>query len=105
MRVLLIAQDGATQASVRTMLAREKFDTTEIDHDSLEISRLDDYDVIVLDLSLPRINGYQVLKQLRRERVRTPVLIRWALPSSIAGSKVSGLVSATCLPIRSIIAS
>ena len=75
MRVLLIAQDGATQASVRTMLVREKFDTTEVDYDSLEISRLDDYDVIVLDLSLPRISGYQVLKQLRRERVRTPVLI------------------------------
>jgi two-component system, cell cycle response regulator CtrA len=75
MRVGLIAQDGATQASVRTMLMREKFDTTEFDQDSLEISRLNDYDVIVLDLSLPRINGYQMLKQLRTERVRTPVLI------------------------------
>jgi two-component system cell cycle response regulator CtrA len=78
MRVLLIGQDAATGASVKMMLTRENnfiCDTTDLGQHGLKIGKLHDYDVILLDLSVPNINGYEVLRRLRRERVRTPVLI------------------------------
>src|SRR6516162_8351529 len=77
MRVLLIGQDVATVARVRMMLIRENFvcDTTDLRDDDLEISKLRGYDVILFDLSGPKINGYEVLRRLRRACVRAPVLI------------------------------
>ena len=77
MRVLLIRQDVATAANIKTMLIRENFicDTTDLGNDGLDISKLRGYDVILFDLSVPNINGYEVLRRLRRECARTPVLI------------------------------
>jgi two-component system cell cycle response regulator CtrA len=77
MRVLLIGQDVETAASVKMMLMKEKFscDTTELGDDGLEISRPHDYDIILLDLSVPNIKAYEVLRRLRTARVCTPVLI------------------------------
>src|SRR5271166_1066026 len=77
MRVLLIGQDVATAARVKMMLIRENFscDSTDLDDDGLEISRLRGYDVILFDLSGPKINGYAVLRRLRKAYVRAPVLI------------------------------
>jgi two-component system, cell cycle response regulator CtrA len=81
MRVLLIAQDVATAASVKMMLIRENVicDTPDLSEDGLEINKAHDYDVILLDLSVPNIDGYEVLQRLRRARVRTPVLILLSL--------------------------
>ena len=77
MRVLLIGQPVATAANVKMMLIRENFicDTTDLSEDSLEISKLRGYDVILFDFSDPNINGYEVLRRLRRAYVRAPVLI------------------------------
>jgi two-component system cell cycle response regulator CtrA len=77
MRVLLIRQDVATAANIKTMLMRENFicDTTDLGKDGLDISKLRGYDVILFDLSVPNINGYEVLRCLRRECARAPVLI------------------------------
>ena len=77
MRVLLIGQDAATAASVKMMLIRENFicDTVDFSEGGVEVGKLHDYDVILLDLSVPNINGYGVLRRLRRGRLRTPVLI------------------------------
>jgi two-component system, cell cycle response regulator CtrA len=77
MRVLLIGQNGATPASVKAMLAKEKLvcDTADLSVDGLEIGRLLDYDVVLLDLSVRNANGYEVLRRLRNARIRTPVLI------------------------------
>ena len=77
MRVLLIRQDVATAANIKTMLIRENFicDTTDLGKDGLDISKLRGYDVILFDLSVPSISGYEVLRWLRRECARTPVLI------------------------------
>jgi len=59
------------------MLKGEGFicDTTDLGEDGLEIGKLYDYDIIVLDLMLPDIDGYEVLRRLRAARVRTPILI------------------------------
>jgi len=77
MRVLLIGQHEATAANIKMMLIRENFvcDTTDLSDDGLEISKLRGYDVVLFDLSGPNINGYGVLRRLRRACVRTPVLI------------------------------
>jgi two-component system cell cycle response regulator CtrA len=77
MRVLLVEDDAATARSIEMMLKKESFicDTTDLGEDGLEIGKLYDYDIIILDLMLPDIDGYEVLRRLRAARVRTPILI------------------------------
>ncbi len=77
MRVLLVEDDPDTAESIAQMLRSEKLvvDTTEFGEDGLEIGKLYDYDIILLDLMLPDIDGYEVLRRLRQARVTTPILI------------------------------
>ncbi len=91
MRVLLIEDDSATAASIEMMLKSEGFicDTTDLGEDGLEIGKLYDYDIIVLDLMLPDIDGYEVLRRLRAARVRTPILILSGLAE--LDNKIKGL--------------
>jgi len=77
MRVLLIEDDSATAQSIELMLRSEGFNvfTTELGEDGVEIGKLYDNDIILLDLNLPDISGYEVLKALRVSKVSTPILI------------------------------
>ncbi len=77
MRILLVEDNATTTAIIERVLHKENFvvDTTDLGEDGLEISKLYDYDLIILDLMLPDIEGYEVLRRLRAARVRTPVLI------------------------------
>ena len=77
MRVLLVEDDKATSDSIELMLKSENFivDTTDLGEDGLEIGKIYDYDIIILDLMLPDIDGYEVLRRFRDARVETPVLI------------------------------
>ena len=77
MRVLLVEDDATTAASIKMMLAKENFicDTTDLGEEGLEIGKLYDFDIILLDLMLPDIDGYEILRRLRAARVRTPILI------------------------------
>src|SRR5712664_2717265 len=77
MRVLLVEDDATTAASIKMMRAKENFicDATDLGEDGLEIGKLYDYDIILLDLMLPDIDGYEVLRRLRAARVDTPILI------------------------------
>src|SRR5436305_10693817 len=77
MRVLLVEDDAQTAASIKMLLINENFicDTTDLGEDGLEIGKLYDYDIILLDLMLPDIDGYEVLRRLRAARVDTPILI------------------------------
>jgi two-component system cell cycle response regulator CtrA len=91
MRVLLVEDDAAMAASIELMLRKENFivDTTDLGEDGLEIGKLYDYDIIILDLMLPDIDGYEVLRRLRAARVRTPILILSGL--SELDAKIKGL--------------
>jgi two-component system cell cycle response regulator CtrA len=77
MRVLLVEDDRAMAQSIETMLKSENYicDTTDMGEDGLEIGKLYDYDIIILDLMLPDIDGYEVLRRMRAAKIDTPILI------------------------------
>jgi two-component system cell cycle response regulator CtrA len=77
MRVLLIEDDAAMAALMEHVLREGHFivDCTDLGEDGLEIGKLYDYDIIILDLTLPDIDGYEVLRRLRAAGVHTPILV------------------------------
>ncbi|ACI99149.1 response regulator transcription factor CtrA [Rhodospirillum centenum] len=91
MRVLLVEDDPSMAKSIELMLNSEGYivDSTELGEDGLEIGKLYDYDIIILDLMLPDIDGYEVLRRLRSARVTTPILILSGL--SELDHKIKGL--------------
>ena len=91
MRVLLVEDDSSVAKSIELMLHSEGFivDSTDLGEDGLEIGKLYDYDIIILDLMLPDIDGYEVLRRLRSARVTTPILILSGL--SELDHKIKGL--------------
>lgn len=93
MRVLLVEDDAVMADSIRLMLESEGMviDVAEYGEDGLEIGKLYDYDIIILDLMLPDIDGIEVLRRLRDSRVKTPVLILSGLTES--EMKVKGLAT------------
>ncbi len=77
MRVLLIEDDSSTAKSIELMLKSEGYviDSTDLGEDGLDLGKIYDYDIIILDLMLPDMDGYDVLKNLRDAKIETPILI------------------------------
>ena len=77
MRILLIEDDPVTSRSIALMLGHANFNvyTTDLGEEGIDLAKLYDYDLILLDLVLPDINGHDVLRQLRVARIDTPILI------------------------------
>ena len=91
MRVLLVEDDQSTAESIELMLRSVNMvvDTTDLGEDGLEIGKLYDYDIIILDIILPDMDGFEVLRRLRASKVETPVLILSGLGET--QNKVRGL--------------
>lgn len=90
-RVLLVEDDNATARSTELALAAEGIicDTAEVGEEGVQIAKIYDYDLILLDLMLPDIDGYEVLLRLRSAKIKTPILILSGLSS--VDQKIKGL--------------
>ncbi|MDP6567199.1 MAG: response regulator transcription factor [Alphaproteobacteria bacterium] len=91
MRVLLIEDDAAMAKSIDLMLQGDGFNVyaTDLGEEGLDLGKIYDYDIIVLDLNLPDMHGYEVLKKMRVSKVETPILILSGM--SEPDDKVKGL--------------
>lgn len=77
MRVLLIEDDTAIARSLKEGLEDEAY-VVDVANDGSEGYRTavaDDYDVIILDIMLPGMNGYEVCRALRNDGNKTPILM------------------------------
>ena len=76
-RVLLVEGDitAAQKTSLILKTARITVDHTDTGHDALEMARLYDYDLILLDLMLPDIDGCEVVRRMRAAHLSTPVIM------------------------------
>ena len=95
MRLLLIEDDPSVAGSIELMLTTEDFqvETARLGEDGVSLGRVNDYGLIVLDLNLPDMSGYEVLRSLRTGRIRTPVLILSGLAERPAQSEGPGVRS------------
>jgi two-component system cell cycle response regulator CtrA len=91
MRVLLIEDDSATAQSIELMLKSESFNlyTTDLGEEGVDLGKIYDYDIILLDLNLPDMSGFDVLRSLRASKVKAPILILTGLAA--IEDKVRGL--------------
>jgi two-component system, cell cycle response regulator CtrA len=91
MRVLLVEDDSSTAKSIELMLKSEGYiiDATDLGEDGLDLGKIYDYDIIILDLMLPDMDGYDVLKSLRDSKITTPILILSGLTE--LDNKIKGL--------------
>jgi two-component system cell cycle response regulator CtrA len=77
MRILLIEDDSALAQSIELMLKSEGFNvyTTDLGEDGIDLGKIYDYDIILLDLNLPDMSGFEVLRSMRLSKVKAPILI------------------------------
>ncbi|MBL4666178.1 MAG: response regulator transcription factor [Sneathiella sp.] len=91
MRVLLIEDDSSMARGIELMLNAVGLNvySTDLGEEGVDLGKLYDYDIIILDLGLPDMSGYDVLKKLRTAKVATPILILSGM--SEPDDKVKGL--------------
>ena len=95
MRVLLIEDDSATAQSIELMLKSESFNvyTTDLGEEGIDLGKVYDYDIILLDLNLPDMSGFEVLRSLRVSKVKTYM-------SRDARNRCSAVTSSLCPCLR-----
>ena len=77
MRVLIAEDETGLAKALKFLLEKNKFsvDTVYDGAAALDCFHSTDYDVIVLDIMMPKVNGLEVLKAIRREKAGVPVIM------------------------------
>lgn len=91
MRVLLVEDNSDIASSIELTLASEGIicEVVEFGTEGIEIAKIYNYDLIILDLMLPDISGFEVLLRLRSAKVKTPILILSGITT--VDQKIKGL--------------
>jgi len=91
MRILIVEDDHRIAASIKKGLEQEKYaiDVSYDGEDGYDLASSENYDLLILDLMLPKIDGMQVCRQIRQGNNDVPILILTA--KSQVEDKVSGL--------------
>lgn len=91
MRILLVEDDDLTSQALDLVLRREGWvvDPVRCGEDCLDFARTYDYDLMIIDLSLPDMDGLDLIRKIRATRIQTPVLILSGYTE--ADRKVQGL--------------
>ena len=77
MKILIVEDERLLADSIRTVLKRKGFDV-EVVYDGetgAEYAELGVYDLLILDVMMPKMDGYQVARQVRSKRCGTPILM------------------------------
>lgn len=91
MRILIIEDDEKIADAVSRTLTEQRYSVDIANDGELGeyLAETNDYDLIILDLLLPKVDGWQVCRNLRRENVTSPILMLTALDS--VDDKIRGL--------------
>ena len=83
MRLLLVEDEKQLSEALQQILIKNNYSVDVVfnGEDGLNYGLTDVYDVIVLDIMLPRLNGLQVLKMLRNKKISTPIILLTAKDS------------------------
>lgn len=91
MRVLIVEDDVRLAQALERILQENDYDVDTV-HDGkagCDWALIGNYDVIILDVMLPNMNGFEVVTEVRRANVNTPVLMLTA--KSTISDKIAGL--------------
>ena len=93
MRILLVEDEKKLSAALQKLLQKEHYETDAVYNgsDGLDYALTGVYDAIILDVMLPGMDGFEVLRRLREEKINTPVLMLTARDAT--RDKVTGLDS------------
>jgi len=77
MRILLVEDEKILSKSIKMILERAEYevDTAYDGEEALEYAKTAIYDLMILDVMMPKLNGYQVARQLRKEKNGLPILM------------------------------
>ena len=77
MRILLVEDEKRLSSAVQKLLQKERYEVDAVytGTDGLDYALTENYDAVILDVMLPGMDGFEVLRRMREEKVPTPVLM------------------------------
>lgn len=90
MKILIVEDEPGLAGALAKIMQGQKYmtDVVHNGHDGLSYAQCEEYDLILLDVMLPGLSGFEVARQLRTEKNRTPILMltaRDAIPDKVKG--------------------